>query len=377
MGKKNKNKKNKHKKNKSPFSNGVDNVNANNSEKKKEQNEDDTPKTKISKEMRHKKKELRRKMKRISKKYKKKTGKKKIQLEQYIEEFEDLFMNPEDLEKLPHDRFFTYTVPITVEQNKEYIPLLIEESDIILELLDARDIYHSKNNKIEEIINNNEKKLLIYVITKCDLVSEEYLNKSKKFLEEQSKNKNPIIVTSSLLREKISAFLDELKDQTDKIRDKNTNIDIDTNKDKDQESIKVGIIGAPNVGKNSLIQSLELIVNSNCDDKYIYFNEEKSFCVNTVPGIVYDDEENNNFLISKQFKNINDIPQPINLIKNIFNIVEKDKFHKIYELNKIPENLDELISLIKEKYDCKDDNAAICKILNDIITGKIRYEVNN
>ena len=75
-------------------------------------------------------------------------------------------MNPEDLEKLPHDRFTPYTIPISIEENKEYIPLLISESDIILELLDARDIVHSKNQKIEELVKINDKKLLIYVITK-------------------------------------------------------------------------------------------------------------------------------------------------------------------------------------------------------------------
>ena len=52
--------------------------------------------------------------------------------------------------------------------------------------------------------------------------------------------------------------------------------------------IKIGIVGAPNVGKNALIQSLELIVNSNCDEKYIYLDEEKTFCINSFPCLVFD-----------------------------------------------------------------------------------------
>ena len=140
--------------------------------------------------------------------------------------------------------------------------------------------------------------------------------------------------------------------------------------------IKVGIFGAPNVGKNSLIQSLELIVNSNCDEKYIFFDEEKTFCINSVPCIAFDEDENNSFLISKKYKEVNDVPEPMKLITNLMNIVNKEKLKDIYELSKAPENLDEFIGLIKEKYEFQDNNITLCKILEDIITGKISYEVN-
>ena len=273
----------------------------------------------------------------------------------------------EDIEKLPHDRFTPYTIPISIEENKEYIPLLISESDIILELLDARDVYHSQNKKIEELINNNNNKLLIFIITKSDLVSEEYINKIKTYLEEQNNNKNPIIFTSSLIREKIQSLFDELQHQIGLFKDKN----------KDKKLIKIGIIGAPNVGKNALIQSLELIINTNCDEKYIYFNEGKDFCLNSVPGITYDEEENNNFLISKKYKDIKDIPEPLNLINNLMDVVDKNKLKDNYELSKIPENLDDFIDLLKEKYEFEDNNSTICKIISDIISGKISYEFNN
>ena len=368
MGKKNKSKKNKHKKNKSPSPNGDNNLNINDSNISNEEQEDKHEKKKISKEFLHKKKEIRKKIKRIRKKNKKKAGRKRFGLDyQYIEEFEDIFMNPEDLEKLPHDRFTPYTIPISLEENKEYIPLLISESDIILELLDARDIAHSRNSKIEELIKINDKKLLIYVITKSDLVSKEHINKIKQYLDKENDNKNPIIVTSSLMREKIQTFFDELK----------TQIELLQKKFEDKKLIKIGIIGAPNVGKNSLIQSLELIVNTNCEEKYIYFNEEKDFCINGVPGITYDDDEKNNFLISKKYKDIKDIPEPLNLIKNIMDVVDKNKLKDIYELNKTPENLEEFIDLLKEKYEFEDNNITVCKILDDIISGKISYEVNN
>ena len=365
MGKKNKSKKNKHKKgiNSENIKNS-DNINNEELEPKNEQDpaNEKPSKKKNSKEILHKKKEMRRKIKRIRKKNKKK--KKEFEY-QYFQEIEDYFMNPEDLEKMPHDQFTPYTIPITIPENKEYIPMLISESDIILELLDARDIYHSKNKNIEELINNNDKKVLILVITKSDLVTEEYINKIKNFLEKENSN-NHIIITSSLMREKIQYLFDELQTQIKIFKEKN----------EDKNPVKIGILGAPNVGKNSLIQSLELIVNTNCEEKYIYFNEEKNFCVNSVPGITFDEDENNNYLISKKYKEIKDIPEPMKLINNLMDVVDKNKLKEIYEFGKIPENLDNFIDLLKEKYEFEDRNESVRKILNDIITGKISYEVN-
>ncbi len=361
MGKKNKIKKLKFKNKKTSLSNSGNEKIEENSNKESVQDGEESPKNEVSEEIRHKKKESRKKMKKLRKKNKKK---KKINLDyEELYGLEDFFQ--EDIEKLPHDTFTTFNVPTTIEENKQYISSLISESDIILELLDARDIYHSKNTQIEELVNNNENKLLIYVITKSDLVSEDYLNKIKKNLEEKNINKNPIIITSSIIREKIKLFFDELKEQIKKLHEKNMD-----------KIIKVGIVGAPNVGKNALIQSLELIVNSNCDEKYIYFDEEKTFCVNSVPCIAFDEDDNNNYLISKRYKEVKDIPEPMKLINNLMDIVNKEKLKDIYELSKAPENLDEFISLIKEKYEFQDNNKTLSKILDDIITGKISYEVN-
>lgn len=361
MGKKNKIKKLKFKNKKTPLSNSGNEKIEENSNKESVPDGEESPKNEVSEEIRHKKKESRKKIKKLHKKNKKK---KKINLDyEELYGLEDFFQ--EDIEKLPHDTFTTFNVPTTIEENKQYISSLISESDIILELLDARDIYHSKNTQIEELVNNNENKLLIYVITKSDLVSEDYLYKIKKSLEEKNNNKNPVIITSSIIREKIKLFFDELKEQIKKLHEKNID-----------KIIKVGIVGAPNVGKNALIQSLELIVNSNCDEKYIYFDEEKTFCVNSVPCIAFDEDDNNNYLISKKYKEVKDIPEPMKLIRNLVDIVNKEKLKDIYELSKAPENLDEFISLIKEKYEFQDNNKTLSKILDDIITGKISYEVN-
>ena len=319
------------------------------------------PKSKIDKSLIHKKKVLKRKIKRIREKNKKKYN------NQFLDDLDDIFMSQQDLERMPHDKFFTFPIPKTPKENSEYIPLLVSESDIILELLDARDIFHSRNIPIEKLINNYENKILIYTITKSDLVSNEYLEKITNILKNNNNEskKNQVICISSFIREKINDLFILLKKNVDIIKKKNIG-----------KIIKIGIIGPPNAGKNTLIQSLELIINSNCEKKYIYYDENKEFCVNSVPAILFDEEKENQVFISKQFKNIKEITEPKNLIRNLMNVVDKNKLKDIYEFNKVPESLDDFIFLIKEKYELKDDLMSIWKILEDIITGKISYEMN-
>ena len=129
------------------------------------------------------------------------------------------------------------------------------------------------------------------------------------------------------------------------------------------------------MGKNSLIQSFELLVDSNCNDKFIFFEENKIFCINSVPAIIYGTNENN-YLISKRYKNVEDIPNPINLLTNLFKYIDENSIKDIYGLSKKPENLQNFITCLKKKFSMKTEKQAQQQILRDIICGKISYEVN-
>ncbi len=114
------------------------------------------------------------------------------------------------------------------------IKKIIQDSDIILEILDARFIEETRNLEIEEEIELQNKKL-IYVLNKSDLL----LNKKLKKINLSSsilvscKNRKDI----KKLRELIKIFSKKIKKQ-------------------DDEKIIVGIIGYPNTGKSSLINLL-------------------------------------------------------------------------------------------------------------------------
>jgi len=111
-----------------------------------------------------------------------------------------------------------------------HVKKVLKEAEIIIEVLDARLIKETRNGELEEKVKHSGKKLL-YVVTKCDLVD---VNKLKK----EMKDLKPSVFISStehygttILKKKILEL-------------------------SRGESVIVGVVGYPNVGKSSLINSL-------------------------------------------------------------------------------------------------------------------------
>ena len=102
---------------------------------------------------------------------------------------------------MPHDIFDTYDEPKTEKENNEYIKNLINDSDVILYVLDARDVLYFLDKNFEKKINLDNK-LLIYLINKIDLVSQNYLNKITTYLEKETNKNIPKLFCFCLLIEK-------------------------------------------------------------------------------------------------------------------------------------------------------------------------------
>jgi ribosome biogenesis GTPase A len=118
----------------------------------------------------------------------------------------------------------------------EVVNQVIEDADMLLLLLDARLVEETRNREIEDKVRKSGK-TLIYVITKCDLVSRDESEKWKRKL-------SPSVFISAKKRH-----------GTKKLRER---ILIEARKAKLKwRVLRIGVLGYPNVGKSSLINAMK------------------------------------------------------------------------------------------------------------------------
>ena len=121
----------------------------------------------------------------------------------------------------------------------EVVEKLINSSDIILEILDARFIKETRNIDLEEYIKNQGKRL-IFVINKTDIISKERIN--KKGLN----GAYPYVFVSCKTRKGSKDLRNRIKIESKKIQ----------RPVEKSGKITIGIIGYPNTGKSSLINMM-------------------------------------------------------------------------------------------------------------------------
>ena len=130
------------------------------------------------------------------------------------------------------------------------------------------------------------------------------------------------------------------------------------------------------MGKNSFIKSMQLLSETNSCEKNIYFNN-RSFGIDSLPRTIFEKDDVNTIFISKEFKDINLIPNPKCLIEKLFEYIDKNKIKEIYSINDIG-NIEDLIKdfSLKFHYDINDNKLIFLYIIRDIINGKIIYDIN-
>jgi len=124
---------------------------------------------------------------------------------------------------------------------------IIRQSDIILEILDARFINETRNLKLEGEIKDKGKKI-IYVLNKIDLVD---INDIYKKIELE--NLKPYILFSSLKRKCLKNLRNKIKIEAKKILKEKAKQKAVSRFD---YIVYVGVIGYPNTGKSSVINLL-------------------------------------------------------------------------------------------------------------------------
>lgn len=142
-----------------------------------------------------------------------------------------------------------------IEPYWELIKRIIHESDIVLEILDARLIELSRNEEVEKLIKEQNRPF-IFVINKADLANIKELKENVTALNEIA----PAIYVSAKNRKSIKILLYNIK----KLFKEHGKRPITIKKKGDPKikyreakaDIVIGVLGYPNVGKSSIINSL-------------------------------------------------------------------------------------------------------------------------
>lgn len=123
-----------------------------------------------------------------------------------------------------------------IKKQRGKYPLLLEKvievSDIVLEILDARFPKEMQNKEVEKLIKDKGKKI-IYVLNKSDLT------------RKKDKSLNPRVFVSCKNHKGITGLRDKIKQEAAKIQ-----------RTGDCNRVQVGVIGYPNTGKSSLVNLL-------------------------------------------------------------------------------------------------------------------------
>lgn len=138
----------------------------------------------------------------------------------------------------------------------DLIKRIVTESDIVLEVIDARLVELSRNEEVERLIEEIGRPV-IYVVNKSDLVNKEKLREQIKPLEDEGKN---IVFVSNRNKKSYKILLYNIRKLFSKCG-KREMIErhVGDPKQRFREAkadIVVGILGYPNVGKSSIINGL-------------------------------------------------------------------------------------------------------------------------
>ena len=231
---------------------------------------------------------------------------------------------------------------------------VIQQSDIVLEILDARFIEETRNKQLEKKI-----KILIHVINKCDYVDKTYMDEAKKNLE------NCVFVSAkkhlgtTLLKNKIKQLANQNKIKWP----------------------KVGVIGYPNVGKSSVINALKGKGSAKTSPEagYTkgkqYLRIDNDFLMIDTPGVISKEKTKVEELVLIGAKNPYTIEDPdlavIKLLKKRPGLAEK-KYNVKIKPNKEETIEDIALKLnFKKKGNLPDVDRASRRILQDFLNGKM------
>jgi ribosome biogenesis GTPase A len=233
---------------------------------------------------------------------------------------------------------------------------VIEKSDVILEVVDARLAHDSRNPEIERKVSEKRKRLII-VINKCDLIEKKEMEQLKKEIRNSVFVSSLQMLGTTILKKKILQV-------------------------GNKEKIIVGVLGYPNTGKSSVINAIagkskaRTSPQSGQTTGQQYIRVGKRILLIDTPGVIpfkEEDEFKHAVISAKDFTKVKD-PEVValDIISTLHGKIE------LYYGIKISDDPEEILEAIAIKCNClrkggiADTETTARKVIKDWQRGLIK-----